>query len=703
MIDNKKIVYNSLTYFLFSIISQILNFILIPIYTKNITTDEFGQYNIVTSLQSFLSIFITLGIFSGLMRFMGDTDDKQSLKNTALNFSVMWGAAICIIIKIIAPILAPVLFKEDPLGYKYIEYIAQNASLLCIISIYTSFLSMEFKALKASIIETAKMILLIFLTYYYLNLKIKKGGIPSIIGIFHSQLICYGIVVVFLILIDIKNIRLKIKLKQLKLMLSFGLGIIPGQVSSWVLTLVDRYFIKNMINLSAVGIYSMGYKIGMIIEPLFLAPFQSTFTPFKFSVYKEQDGKEKIIEFFNIYNFLGWFVILGLSLYAEIAIKILSTSDYSSAYIIVPTIAFSYYLWGMGSFYNLGLIIANKMLLSSMIVSSAAVINIILDALFIPYLGIYGAALATALSYIAANTLYFYFGKNYYDLGIDLLKPYRYGVVFLSIYIIYLFNRLIIKSIVLQFFSSLILCILYIAICIAFKLISYQRVLDMVIKFMEEKKYMKLSSILTLIKNKDFKEISKRIKNKFLTRIYSYRLNLNNFSCKNTSYEYRAVYLNHRLLKRMASEYKDELDNEKVKILKEAIGNIFYKPYVILDRENQIYGYYHIAYRDIFDSLSNTTIEVKKNYIYLYDGYTFKKHRRKGAIEFALKSALINAQKKGYHYAIVNVLDGNYASENAIYKYGFKKYMKYDCYHIGFIKKTFKTFIYDDYEYQYEY
>jgi O-antigen/teichoic acid export membrane protein len=78
MIDNKKIVYNSLTYFLFSIISQILNLILIPLYTKNITTDEFGQYNIVTSLQSFLSIFITLGIFSGLMRFMGDTDDKQN-------------------------------------------------------------------------------------------------------------------------------------------------------------------------------------------------------------------------------------------------------------------------------------------------------------------------------------------------------------------------------------------------------------------------------------------------------------------------------------------------------------------------------------------------------------------------------------------------------------------------------------------------
>ena len=298
MIDNKKIVYNSLTYFLFSIISQILNLILIPLYTKNITTDEFGQYNIVTSLQSFLSIFITLGIFSGLMRFMGDTDDKQGIKNTALHFSIIWGGAMCIIIKIIAPFAAPILFKGDPLGYKYINYIAQNASLLCIISIYTSFLSMEFKAFKASIIEAIKMILLISLTYYNLKIKAGSGSMPGIIGIFHSQLVCYGMVAACLILIDIKNIKLKIKLNQLKLMLSFGLGIIPGQVSSWVLTLVDRYFIKNMINLSAVGIYSMGYKIGMIIEPLFLAPFQSTFTPFKFSAYKEKEGKQKIIEFF---------------------------------------------------------------------------------------------------------------------------------------------------------------------------------------------------------------------------------------------------------------------------------------------------------------------------------------------------------------------------------------------------------------------
>lgn len=67
--DNKKFILNSFFYFLSSILTQAINLILIPLYTRNMTPSEFGQYNLISSLQSLLSIFIILGIFSGVCRF----------------------------------------------------------------------------------------------------------------------------------------------------------------------------------------------------------------------------------------------------------------------------------------------------------------------------------------------------------------------------------------------------------------------------------------------------------------------------------------------------------------------------------------------------------------------------------------------------------------------------------------------------------
>jgi O-antigen/teichoic acid export membrane protein len=423
-----------------------------------------------------------MGIYTGLTRYFNEYEDKNNLKNTALTFSIIWGTVFCVFTFLISKFAANIIFNGDPLGSQYINYTVASSVFLCLISIYNMYYSMQYKALLSSLINIVKMLLTLGLTVV-LMLNFNQG----IIGALQAQLITYALIVLFLMLKDIKNFRFRLKRKELGDMLSYGAALAPGQMSSWVLTLIDRYFIKGMINLSAVGIYSVGYKVGTMIDPVFIVPFRSAFAPYKFDVYKQEDGKEKIREVYKYFNFLGWFVILGLSLFGNTAIKILTTSEYAEAFKVVPLIAFSYFLWGLVEFYGFGLHVANKAIISSMIVTISAVLNIVFNFILIPSYGINGAALATILSYIFTNILYYFFGKKYYSLGLNLMEPFKYLLVFGVVYACYYFIKPHINNIFIEILLAAALCVMYLILNIVFKFISIETVKN-IVKFISRKK-----------------------------------------------------------------------------------------------------------------------------------------------------------------------------------------------------------------------
>lgn len=89
--DNKKVASNGLIYVVFAILTQVINMLLIPLYTKNLAQAEYGKYELLNTIQQLLSLAITLEVYSGMKRFFNDVKNKYHLKNTALNFSLLWG------------------------------------------------------------------------------------------------------------------------------------------------------------------------------------------------------------------------------------------------------------------------------------------------------------------------------------------------------------------------------------------------------------------------------------------------------------------------------------------------------------------------------------------------------------------------------------------------------------------------------------
>ncbi|WP_106766796.1 lipopolysaccharide biosynthesis protein [Paenibacillus faecalis] len=465
--ENKKLLSNGLIYLCSSVLTQGINLVLIPLYTRNLTQEQFGQYDLILSVQQLLALVISLGVHSGMVRFFNEVKDSTMLKNTAITFSLLWGAVCIGLAYIVNPWLHPVLFNEAQGAELFIPFVVMNAILVGLNAIYSSDYAMRFKALKSSLIHFSTILLtLIFASVFIIGWKM------GITGIFLAQLLAGFAVFSFLFMIDIRNFKPRLYSRDLMTMLRYGTGLLLGDISSWVLMLSDRFLIKGYLNLSSVAVYSIGYKVGMLINPVFINPFTSIFTPFKYKVYNEADGGKRIGTMFRIYNFIGWFCVLGLSIFAHFAVSLIATEEYAAAGYLVPIIAFSYFLAGAIDFYSLGLHIARKMRLASMITILAAVVNVGGNMMLIPYIGIYGSAISTVMAYVVSNAVFYYFGSKYYSLGFGWWFPYKYLVIFIPLYGVYWIGNLIINSIVIEILLNIVLCIAYIGLSFGLKFVS---------------------------------------------------------------------------------------------------------------------------------------------------------------------------------------------------------------------------------------
>ncbi|WP_368294249.1 oligosaccharide flippase family protein [Dehalobacter sp. TBBPA1] len=457
---------HSLIYAASSILTQFFSLLTVPVFTKYMTLDEFGQYSLFTSIQSLLAIFITLGIYSGMTRFINEFQDKNRTKNIVLTFSIIFSILIFFVSFLLKNKICDLIFPGESGKTYFVTYLILSSIFLCLISIYNSYYVMLFKSKTVCIMNLIRASLLLLLSIYFII--IKENGL---LGALQAQL--YAVIIVFigLLLYDLKNIKLIISRKELKIMLSYSIGLVPGQASAWVYTLLDRYFIQIYIGLQQVAIYSMGYKIGMLMEPILISPFKSVFTAFKYKVYKEADAPLRFKKVYIYYNFISWFCVLGFSVFAKPAILLLATPKYVEAFKVVPLIVFSYFLYGLGEFYSLGIHIKNKPMLDSLILAAGAVSNIILNFALIPSLGINGAAFATIFSYLIMNVLYFFIGRKYLDLGLKYLEAFKGGIITLGLYIIYIGITPFLGSIILEILLALLLCSLFIIVSYLVKMI----------------------------------------------------------------------------------------------------------------------------------------------------------------------------------------------------------------------------------------
>lgn len=474
MPNGKSFIKLGIVYAIGQVLSKTVSFVLLPIYTRQLGAGGYGKLALVDTVLDFTGAFVIFGIYSGYYRFYREYDDGQRrrLKNTAINFALILGVLNILLIILVGEPISKIVFNFEG-SYKILILAVVRSAIVQFVTLLLCDYTLNYRAVVSVLINLSNLVLNLFFSIYFV---IYRG--EGISGIYKGYIYGYGILLLYLVIINLNSYRLEIDRNMLRNMLKFSTGLIPANLASTVLTLSDRYFLSGYRNYEETGIYSIGYKIGMLIEPLFISPFNSVFTPYKFEIWKETDAQEKLNDMFEKYHFIGLFMVLAISFYSKIILLIATTRAFFDAYKIIPLILFSYFLYGKSNFYKLGIEIKNKTYIDSNIMIFGGLINIILNIILVPLWGMYGASIATCLSYLIMNFIYIKIALPMYHIKYGFRNVLLLYIICAVLYSLYYCYSVVNMPLIVEFAVNAFLLIIYIFLCSIFNIIDINKLME---------------------------------------------------------------------------------------------------------------------------------------------------------------------------------------------------------------------------------
>jgi O-antigen/teichoic acid export membrane protein len=231
------------------------------------------------------------------------------------------------------------------------------------------------------------------------------------------------------------SFRIYFSAKALRQMLGFSLPLVFSSVG-WVLaSYLDRLAIKELLSFEDVAVYGVGFRIAGIVM-LLMTGLQGSVSPMIFAHHAAASTPGRVAQMFRLFSALALVLCGGLSVFAPELLWVFATPNYANAAQVTPALSLSLVL---ARFYIFapGLWLAKKTLLYAGINIAMGGINLGLNYVLIPYLGITGAATATLLSATATFGLVMFFSQRYYPVQhrfvpIVLTYVFGFGVMLLS-------------------------------------------------------------------------------------------------------------------------------------------------------------------------------------------------------------------------------------------------------------------------------
>ena len=391
--------------------------ILLPILTKTLPIEDYGTYVQITVTIGLVPGIVMLGLPYTMVRFLAAAKAREEIQEgyySIVGITVVTAGVTSLALFILAEPIAAALFDNR---VAITRILAAIVFLECMNGLQFNYFR-TFQQIKRysglTFFKTCLQLVLVgalVLAGY--------GILGATVGLFVTDLVLFlimGILIVSEIGVVIPRFR------NLREYLSFGLPTVPGNLSSWVVNSSDRYVIALFLGTAYVGYYSPGYTLGNVVS-MFIAPL-SFMLPAVLSKYYDDDNLSdvKTVLSYSMKYFLALAIpsVVGLSLLSKPLLTILSTPEIADqGYLITPFLALGGLLFGLYAIITQILVLEKKTGITGTIWIVAAVLNLGLNIIFVPRIGILGAAATTLVVYSLAFILSVYYSFKYLAFPVD--------------------------------------------------------------------------------------------------------------------------------------------------------------------------------------------------------------------------------------------------------------------------------------------
>ena len=435
----KELIKNTIILFIGKTSTQFISFFLLPLYTSYLSTKEYG---IVDLIQTYVTLFVPIiSIQSGMsvFRFLVDSRgrDKDNKSNITNNFYIIFIALL--IFSVIYSIVC--LFVNFP--YKLLIYFSVivctlSDDLLQVCRGMGKTIDYSIACIVTGVVTIVSNIVLICGFGY------RETGM--IFSMAFANFICC--VYIFFRLRLYKYFSTKLKdTKLIKKMLSYSLPLVPNSISWWIVNVSDRTIVSWVIGTAANGIYAISNKLPTIMNAL-LGIFNLSWSESSALHINDKDREEFFSEIIN--SMIKLFGCVGLLLITlmPFVFPIFVNSKFNEALKYIPILVVAYVFNVVIVLYTGIYIGLKKTKEVAYVTIIGAIINIVVNICFIKQIGLFAAAISTAVAYFTMMMSRYFDLKKYMKITFNKKSILSLVFVFVIAFVAYYYNNLYINIVV---------------------------------------------------------------------------------------------------------------------------------------------------------------------------------------------------------------------------------------------------------------
>ena len=304
MKDGKKLIKSSLVYLIGNVLSKVVTFFMIPLYTKYIDAGDYGTYDSVIAIITFVCALVFFDIGGAILRFMMESHTVEEKKLPIYSGILIFcgSLAIYLVLSCIVGLVVPI----------------QYYVLIILYGVFYSFEMMYGFIIRGQGKTMLYMVsgVVFTVTYVSLNVLFIVGLKWGYYSLYISQMIAFAIrILIFefssktLINFQKSYINRDLQKQMVKFALPYGIN----AVAFWFLSSVNRIIITTFMSPEANGYYSMANKFSAIIV-LFSSCFQLAWQELAYS--KKNDLNEETGEYYSKAIDLYLKIVLSASIVA---------------------------------------------------------------------------------------------------------------------------------------------------------------------------------------------------------------------------------------------------------------------------------------------------------------------------------------------------------------------------------------------------
>lgn len=414
----RKAVTHSTIYAIGNILRQLAGFIMLPVYTRYLTPQDYGVVGLILFSISLAEIFFGARLVHSVPKFYHESND-DAVKKSVISTALITTFAVSLVFSLV------LIAGSQPLSVAIIgvEQYGSAFSLFAVLLLTQAveyygmtFLRIQQLPVVFVLISLLKLIVQLIFNVYFVVYKEME-----VFGVALSSAMSSSFFAIGLVIYTLHKTGTKFDFHMAIRQLNFCWPLWIGSIAGIYIGSANRYYIRLFSTLDDIGLYELAVKFASILMLIVWEPFSQYWNIERFALYKQSNGD--VSSFVIVFRFivsLMAFVGVGIALFSGEVITIMASEFFHGAFYAVPPLIASAFFMCLAGFCDLPFYVKDKTAALSRIPYLVAAFVTGFYVLLIPEFGFVGAAYALMLAHIFQFLITYGFGQQYLSMKLDL-------------------------------------------------------------------------------------------------------------------------------------------------------------------------------------------------------------------------------------------------------------------------------------------